>query len=573
MLDKHAVAKALREVGFLLQLKGENPFKVRAYETGARAVEELAEDLGALVAQGRLPEIRGIGRALAAKIADLQRTGRLDLLERLRLELPPGLLELGRIPDLGPKRIAALHAALGIGTVAELEAACLAGKVRALPGFGEKSEGKILEGIRRLERREARTLLADALESGGKLLSHLQASPAALRADLAGSLRRWRETVGDLDLVAATEDPAALSEHAAAYPLVEEVLGRGDTQATLRLAGGLQADLRMVPPAEYPTLLHHLTGSKAHHVRLRGVARDRGLTLSEWGLFRLDSDLKVPVADEGDIYRALGMQPVPPELREDAGEIEAALAGGIPEDLVRPEDVRGMVHCHTLWSDGRGTVEEMAHAAEALGFEYLTVTDHSPSAAYAGGVGLDRLERQWEEIARVQERVAIRILRGTESDILEDGALDYPDEILEQMEVIIASIHSRMKMDEEQMTRRLVRAMRLPVFKIWGHALGRLLGERPAFACRVEEVLDALAASRGAVEVNGDPKRLELEPRWIRAAQRRGIPLVLGADAHSVAGLSAMRLAVHTARRGWTRRGEVLNALPAGEFARAVRPA
>ncbi|WP_242345944.1 DNA polymerase/3'-5' exonuclease PolX [Anaeromyxobacter terrae] len=585
MLDKFAIARLLRELGTLLELEGENPFKVRAYENGARAVEALA-DLSARVEAGSLTEVSGIGEALAKKIAELHRTGRLELLERLRAKHPPGILELLRVPDLGPKKIAALHAALGIGTIAELEAACRDGRVRAVKGFGEKTEEKILEGLGRMRARaaERRVLLADALATGEALLAHLREDPAALAVALAGSARRGKETVGDLDVVAASRDPGALSAQLVAYPLVARTIARGETKTTVELASGLQVDLRVVPPEDFPTSLHHLTGSKAHQVKLRGIARDSGFTLSEWGLHRLPPDpvgaqdappdpaAKVPIASEAELYAALGLQPVPPELREDTGELEAARAGELPLDLVRIEDVRGMVHCHTTWSDGRASVEEMARAAEALGMEYLTVTDHSPTASYAGGLDEDRIRRQWDEIARVQEKVKVRLLRGTESDILEDGALDFPDRILERLDVVVASVHSRMKMDEDAMTRRLVRCMSLPVFKIWGHALGRLLLDRPSFACRVEEVLDALAASRGAVEVNGDPRRLELEPRWLRAATARGIPVVLSVDAHSVQNLRYLENAVTVARRGWVRRGQVLNTRPAEAFRKAVRP-
>jgi len=588
MIDKAGIARALREIGALLELEGENPFKVRAYENGARAVEGLAEDVGALAAAGRLTEVPGIGEALAKKIADLHRTGTTEVLDRLRAKHPPGTLELLRVPDLGPKKAAALQAALGIADLAGLEAACLAGRVRGVKGFGEKTEQKILEGIRRMRAREAdrRVLLSDALLAGQALLAHLRASPAAARVEIAGSARRLRETVGDLDLVAASDDPAALAARLAAFPLVDEVLARGETKTTVRLASGLQVDLRIVPPEDFATLLHHLTGSKAHHVKLRGIARDLGYTLSEWGLHRLgpgpaagagadrpDPAAKVRLASEEDLYAALGLAFVPPELREDAGEIEAARDGTLPGDLVRLEDVRGLVHCHTTWSDGRATLEEMARAADALGAEYLTVTDHSRSAGYAGGLDEDRLRRQWDEIARVQERVKVRLLRGTESDVLEDGALDYPDRVLEALDVVVASVHSRMKMGEDEMTRRLVRCMSLPVFKIWGHPLGRLLLERDPFACRVEEVLDALAGSRGAVEVNGDPHRLELEPRWLRAAAARRIPVVLSVDAHATSDLGYLRWAVGAARRGWVRRGQVLNALPFERFRAAVRPA
>jgi DNA polymerase (family 10) len=585
MLDKFAVARALREMGSLLELEGENPFKIRAYENGARALEGLTEDLGTLVAERRLLEVPGIGEALAGKIASLHTTGRSDTLDKLRARHPPGILELLQVPDLGPKKIAALHAALGLANLADLEAACTDGRVAAVKGFGEKTQARILEGIARVRARSAdrRVLLAEALVEAEPLVEHLRGSPAALAVELAGSARRGREMVGDLDLVAASRDPAALTARLAAYPGVE-ILSRGDTKTSGRTGRGLQVDLRVVPPEDYATLLHHLTGSRAHHVKLRGLARDQGYTLSEWGLYRLppsgaapdgppDPALKVPVGSEEALYGALGLAPIPPELREDTGEIEAARDGTLPTDLVRAEDVRGMVHCHTSWSDGRATLEEMARAAEALGMEYLTITDHSQSAGYAGGLSLDRLRRQWDEIDRVQETVRVRLLKGTEADVLEDGALDWPDPVLEQLEVVVASVHSRMKMDEEQMTRRLVRAMSLPIFKIWGHGVGRLLGERDAYAVRVEEVLDALARSRGAVEVNGDPRRLDLEPRWIRAARARGIPLVLSVDAHSPGSLGYLGYAVLTARRGWARRGEVLNTLGPEQFAAAVRPA
>ncbi len=573
MLDKLGVARALRELGMLLEIKGENPFKVRAYENGARAVEGLTEELHALVEEGRLTEVPGIGEALAKKIAELHRTGKLPLLEELRAGMPPGIGDLLRVPDLGPKKLAALLGALGIGSVADLEAACRAGRVRELKGFGARSEEKILEGILRMRSQGNRRLLSDAREVGEQLVRHLRASGAADSLELAGSVRRWKETVGDLDLVAGSRHPGKLSDALVAFPGVEAVVAKGDTKTTVRLAGGLSVDLRVVPPEDYPTLLHHLSGSKEHHVKLRGLARDAGYTLSEWGLSRLSDGAKVPVRSEDDIYRTLSLQPIPPELRQDTGEIEAARHGRLPDDLVTLEDVQGMVHVHTTWSDGHATVEEMARAAEAMGMRYLTITDHSRSAAYARGLDVERLKQQWEEIDRVQEKVSIRLLKGTEADILEGGALDFPDEVVERLDVVVASVHSRMKMDREQMTRRLVHAMRLPFFKIWGHSTGRLLLEREPYALDMEAVLDAAAASRAAIEVNGDPHRLDMDPVFLRRARERGLRFVLTTDAHSVAGLGNLPYAVMTARRGWVRRDEVLNARPARSFAAAVRPA
>jgi len=577
-MDAAAIAAALREIAQHLTFRGENQFKVRAYENGAQALESLGEDLGKVIAEKRLTQVRGIGSSLAEKIEELHRTGATALLDELRAGMPPGVLEMARLPDMGPKKAKALHDALGVSSVAELEAACVAGKVRELKGFGQKSEDKILAGIKRASSQSAqggggRILLSSALGVGEPLLAYMRAAPAVRAADLAGSLRRWRETVADLDMVVGSDDAAAVMDHFVAFPGVGEVEARGDTKCTVRMQTGLQIDLRVVPPGDYATALHHFTGSKAHHVVIRGRARERGLTISEWGVERLDGSGKLEVGSEAALYQLLELPFIPPELRENEGELEAADGGDRFEDLVAAGDVRGLIHCHTTYSDGKNSVEDMARAADALGAEYMTITDHSPAAAYAGGVGLERLLQQWDDIDRVQPKVKVRILRGTESDILEDGALDYPREVLERLDVVIASIHSRMKMDAEKMTARLVAAMRHPVFKIWGHPLGRRLLEREPFGCDVEAVLDAAAASRAAIEINGDPHRLDLEPKWIRLARARGLKFVVSTDAHSIEGLGYLRYGVATARRGGIRKSEVLNARGVEEFLKAVRPA
>lgn len=571
-MDRAAIAAALREMGRLLEAQGEIAFKVRAYERGAHTIETYDGDLGLLVARGGLEGLPHIGPALAKKVEELFRTGRLAKLEQLRATLPSGIHDLLRVPELGPKRVGELHRALGIQTVADLKAAAEAGQIRALRGFSVKTEAAILDGIGRLDSSPDRRLLVDALAQGEPLVEHLRRHPAVDAVELAGSARRWRETVADLDLVVATSRPTEVADHFVAWPAVASVSARGDTLVTVHLASGLQVDLRMVPLPDFATALHHFTGSKAHHVRLRGLARDRGLTISEWGVVRLADGGKLPIASEGALYAALGLPDIPPELREDEGEIDRALAGESSDDLITAADIRGMVHCHSTWSDGKSTIAEMAHAADALGMEYLTITDHSPHAHYAGGVELDRLKRQWEEIDRVQADVRVRLLKGTESDILADGSLDYPDAVLAQLDVVIASIHERHKMDSDAMTARLVTAMRHPVFKIWGHALGRLIQSRPPFACDVLTVLDAIAVSRAAIEVNGDPHRLDLEPVWIREARKRGIQFTISVDAHATAQLGYLRYGIGTARRGGVRRNEVLNALPAAAFRAAVRP-
>lgn len=571
MLDKFEIAGSLREIGMLLELKGENSFKVKAYFNGAEAVENLAEDLGPLVDKQQLTEIRGIGSALAAKIAELYLTGRCAVLESLRAELPPGVIELSHIPGLSTKKIQALHNALNISSIDELRHACLSGLVSTIPGFGKKTEQKILEGIETYENHEERILLLDAQETAERIKSMMRRDDL-VELQTAGSLRRWQETIGNVNLVASTTGPksnvlALLAKH----PSVSKIEQHNDDSMLVRLASGIKVSLTVSSPDCFPAAMLAQTGSKDHWQRLSKIAASKGFELSEDGL-RHDG-ISVPVNSEADIYSHLDLAFIPPELRENAGEIEEAQKGARFDDLIEIDQLQGMIHCHTTYSDGRNTIEEMALAAEKMGMSYITITDHSPAAHYAGGLEIDRLKRQWEEIARVQERVKIKLLRGTESDILEDGALDYPDSILDQLDIVIASIHSRMKMDEEQMTRRLINCMKRPHFKIWGHALGRLVLRREPIKCNVEKILDAAAESRVAIEVNGDPYRLDMEPRWLRAARNRGLKFVISVDAHSIGNLYNLPFGVHMARRGFVRGAEVLNTLPASEFTKQVKPA
>jgi DNA polymerase (family 10) len=512
VLDKFAVARALREIGLLLEAEGSHPFRARAYARGARAVEALGDPLPSLIAEGRLLRVRDIGPHLAATIEELVRTGQSALLQELR----------------------------------------------------QRAD------LKKLATRRAVALLHEAAAEGEGLLAYVRAHPAVERADLAGGLRRRTETVTQLDLVAAAREPHVVLEHLARFPLMAELLERGPDRLLLLLAGGLTLRAVVVPPRAYALALHRLTGSDAHLAKLEAAARERGIVMDAGGLRRRGRSLAV--RSEADIYRHLGLATIAPELREDAGEVEAAATGTLPTELVTLSDIQGMVHCHTIYSDGKDSVEEMARAAEALGMQYLTITDHSVTASYARGLPLDRLRRQWDEIARVQEKVTVRLLRGTESDILADGSLDYPDAVLEQLDVVIASIHHRHRMDAPQMTRRIVTAMRHPCFKIWGHALGRYVLRRPPVDCHVEEILDAMAESRAAVEVNGDPHRLDMEPRWIREARRRGLKFVISSDAHSVADMHNLRWGVDMGRRGWLARQDVLNALGPDAFRLAVRP-
>ena len=562
MKERFDIAADLRKIARLLEIKGENPFKTQAYERGASALENHQGDFDALVKTGRLKEIPGIGTALAAIIEEIYHTGECWMLQQLREGLPPGVIELSAVPGLNLKKIIALNDTLGIESIADLKTACQEDLVTKVKGFGLKSQAKLLADIEALQiPKDSSLLLSHALEAAERILLHLRAGPDLIEADLAGALRRRKETVRRICIVAASNQSQAVLDRFLRFPALAHTDEVNESRCFARLAGGLQAELTVVAPDNYVAALHARTGSRRHIAKLQDLAGSKAITLYP----------DVAVSSEKEIYRRLGLQYIPPEMREDEGEIEIAGAGRLPH-LIELADIRGMTHCHSVYSDGRNSIEEMALAAEAMGMTYLTITDHSPSAHYARGVGIDRLRAQWDEIARVQELVKIKLLKGTESDILEDGSLDYPDHFLEQFDIIIASIHSRHRMDSEQMTQRLLRALKSPFFKIWGHPLGRLIGSRPPLECRMGQVLDAIADSKCAIEVNGDPHRLDLEPQWIRAARTRGIRCIISTDAHSIGGLGNLHYGVSTARRGWLMRDEVLNTLDLEDFMRAVHP-
>jgi DNA polymerase (family X) len=571
------IAAALHEIGILLELKGGRYFQARAYKAAARVVTELEPSLALLIKENRLTEISGIGSAIAAQIKELDRTGTSRMLEQLRSELPRGALELATVPGLGLQKIQQLQEALGISSVAELKSACEKGEVRTVRGFGAKTEQRLLEAVSLAKKSRNEINIHKALRLAQEAINYLQLATGVKQVEIAGPLRRWRETTPDITIVAAASSAAPVLDHFAGFPMLIRILERTDYSLVAILNTGIKISLLIASQQDFAVVLLDATGSSAHVDKLRSRAGSKDLSIATALTNRLTRAPKTRgprriLKSEDDIYRRLGMQYVPPELREDVGEIEAALAGKLPEDLVTLGHIKGMLHCHTNYSDGKHTVEEMARGAEALGVSYLTITDHSPTAFYAGGLKVDRLKRQWEEISRVQETVNVKLLRGTESDILADGSLDYPDRILEQFDVIIASIHSRYRMDENQMTERVTKAMRQPWFKIWGHALGRIIQHRPPFNARVEEILDVVAESPVAIEINGDPYRLDMEPRWIREARRRKIKFVISTDAHSINGMKNLKFGVGIARRGWVRRTEVLNSLSSGRFAKAVRP-
>ena len=577
-VDKATVIRVLRSIAVFLQVKGENSFKSRAYEVAADRISGLQEDLASMVHANRLQELPGIGAALSEKISELVRTGRMEYYESLKAQYPPGIIELMKVPDLGPRKAAQLWKELQVGDVNALEKACKEQKLRSLKGFGEKSESKILAGIevyRRAVAAPERRRLGEVLAVADDLLQDVKAMPGVKRAALGGSVRRFCETVADVDLIASAAPPDILQvmDAFARHGQVREVLAKGDSKCSVRLfRADLQVDLRVVPDEDFATALHHFTGSKAHHIRLRGLAQDRGLKISEWGVHR--GDEKLPVPTEAALYELLGMQYVPPELREDWGEVEAALERRLPQDLISISDIAGNVHSHSTWSDGRNTLEEMANTARAMGLRYLTVTEHSQSAGYAGGLTYERLQRQWAEIDALNEKLAphgFRLLKGIESDILEDGRLDYPDEVLEKLEVVIGSIHVRHGLDEEGMTRRVLNAFDNPYLHILGHATGRLINERAAYGLKMEAVMDRAAEKGVAIEVNGSPHRMDIKADYVRMALQRGVRLVASTDAHATSELSFLTYSVGTARKGWARRSDILNTRSADEFLATLR--
>ncbi|MEK7338623.1 MAG: DNA polymerase/3'-5' exonuclease PolX [candidate division NC10 bacterium] len=562
-MNKKRVAAILEEIAALLELQGENPFKSRAYLAAARAIEAAEQEPPDLVETGALKNLKGIGEALAEKITELVRTGRMRYHEEQRAKFPPGLLDLLQVPGLGPKKVKAVYDRLGVSTQADLEAACRAGKVAHLEGFGAKTQENILKGIERLRSHAGRFLLRAALPLARALRAALASHPAARRVEVAGSLRRRRETVNDIDLIASATDPAALMRGFTTHPLVAAVLAHGPTKASVRLKTSIQADLRVVAEAEFPFALHHFTGSMEHNVAIRNRAIARGLKMNEYGLF--EGETPLPCRDEAAIFERLGLAYIPPELREDLGEIEAAERGALPA-LVEEGDLTGTFHCHTTWSDGLNSLEEMAAAARQMGYAYLGIADHSEAAKYAGGLTRQQVAEQHAAIERLNGTFRdFRLLKGIEADILADGALDYDGETLRRFDYVVASVHSRFTMDASTMTARLLKALSHPKVTMLGHVSGRLLLQREPYLFDLEAVLQAAARHGVVVEINANPRRLDLDWRHLRRARELGVLLAINPDAHSTEGLRDIAYGVGVARKGWCTKSDILNARPLPE--------
>ncbi len=566
MMDNREVARILETVSQILEIQGENPFKVRAYANAARTIEGLTADVRTLAEAKTLDSLPGIGPALRDKVTELVTTGKLAYFEELRAAVPPGVLGLLEIPTLGAKKVSILWKDLGVTGLDELRDACLKNRLLDLKGFGEKTQKKILEGIAFRLRHQGEHLLGEALPVARALLVHLRASPTVSRGEIAGSLRRWKEVVRDIDLLVSSAVPEETSQHFLRAPAIAEVLGRGETKTSVRMENGLQVDLRIVTDEQYPYALQYFTGSKEHNVQVRAMAQKRGLKVNEYGVFR--GDELVRCRDEAEVYAAIGLPYVPPELREGRGELEAA---SLPRLLERGE-VRGVFHVHSTWSDGTASIVDMAEKARSLGFSYMGLSDHSAAASYANGLDAARLREQIREVDRLNRSWNdFRILKGLECDILPDGGLDLTPEILGELDFVIGSVHSRFDMGEREMTDRVCRAIANPHLDILGHSTGRLLLEREGYKIDLERVIECAREQGKAIELNANPHRLDLD--WIRCrrAKEAGVPIPINPDAHGTAGLEDVDYGVGTARRGWLEARDVLTTLDADEALRRFR--
>jgi DNA polymerase (family X) len=579
-MDKDQVAGIFNQIAVLLELKGENTFKARAYSNAARALETLNEPLATVIAEGRLGEVKGLGESLRQKVEDLAREGKLAYYDELKAATPPGLIAMLEIPGLGPKKIKALYQDLQITTVEQLEAACQAGKIAGLKGFGEKTQANILEGIQRRRTYAAKHLLSDAWNAAESLLETLRTHPEVLRCSTAGSLRRNREVIGDIDLLASSRHPAAVLDDFTRLPEVQKVIAHGETKASVLLEGGLQCDLRVVSDAEYPFALLYFTGSKEHNIVMRQRAIERGLRLNEYGLFRSqaetrDSKLLIACRTEEEIFEQLGLHYIPPEMREDMGEIALAEKSPLPR-LVEWTDLKGSLHNHSTWSDGHQTPAEIARAMSELGLAYWGVTDHSKSSFQANGLDPARVRRQIEEVRQINQRLqdegsSFRLLTGTEVDILKDGRLDFPDDLLAELDVVIASIHQSFTQSEAETTDRLIRAALNPYVHILGHLTGRLLLEREPYKVDQRAVIDACAQTGTWIELNASPYRFDLDWRLWPYAKSRGVKCVINCDAHRFEHAGFLRLGAGIARKGWLTKADVINALPYHQLIQALQ--
>src|SRR5437867_5900939 len=580
-MTKSEIAGILEQIAALLELKGENPFKVRAYTNAARAIETFGGNIPDLQDEEAVAKIPGIGKSIALKIKELAATGSLKYLEDLRAEFPGAILELFSISGLGAKKIKALYERLRVSSIEQLHQACEAGRVAELPGFGETTQAKICKAIEERTRHAGYFQFGQIAHEAETLRNDLAGHPDALQVDIAGSYRRRKEIVHDVDLLVATKKPEAITKFFVSHRLVESIIAQGPTKSSARLRSGVQCDLRVVSTAEYPFALAYFTGNKEHNIELRSRALQRGWTLNEYRLASVPVDSKakkkkpvkkIPkVRDETDLYRAVDLDFIPPELRENWGEFEAAEKHSLPK-LVEKENLRGTFRCHTTASDRHNSIEEMAEAAQALGLEYLGIADHSRSSIQANGIDEPKLRFQIATIRKLNEKLhGFRLFAGIECDILRDGSLDFPDDVLTQLDYVIVSVHSVFNLSETEMTQRVIRAIENPLVTMLAHPTGRLLLKREPYQIDIPAILDAAARTGTWIELNSAPKRLDLDWRWWPLAKQKGVKCVINPDAHRTERLQDLWFGIGSARKGWLTKGDVVNCLPLGKIEHALR--
>ncbi len=558
-MNNAAIAQVFQDMADLLELKGDNPFKIRAYQKAARTIETLPEELDQVMQEGRLREIPGVGEAISSKITELLTSGKLEAYEKLRAEFPEGIINLMTIPGVGPKTALRLSRELGISNVDELEKAILEGQVASLYRLGEKTADNILHHIQTMRRKDRRIPLGDALPLAEEIVAALEKQTGVRNLTPAGSLRRFKETIGDIDIMGSADDPESVIKGFVRLPMVQEVLAQGPTKASVIVKSGLQVDLRMVEHDSYGSLLQHFTGSKEHNVALRERAVRQGLSLSEYGITVAKTGEIEKFTTEEAFYRRLGLQYIPPELREAHNEIELAEKRELPE-LIEVSDIKGDFHVHTGWSDGHDTIETMANAARARGYKYMAITDHSAGRGIAHGLNEERLRQQMAGIKDLNRKLkGIRLFTGIEVDIRADGVLDYPDELLGEIDVVVAAVHSAMGQDKEKMTKRLIRALENPHIDILAHPTCRLIGERDPIEVDLEDIFKAAVRTNTALEINAMPARLDLKDIHVLRAKELGVKLVICTDSHRAEHFELIRFGVGVARRGWCEAGHILN--------------
>ena len=562
------IAEIFYQIADLLEIKGELEFKVRAYRRAAQRIETLEEDIEELCRKGKLRSIPGIGESIASKIKELIETGRLEYLEKLKREVPEDLIRLMDIPGVGPKKALILYKKLGITTVEQLRDACKKGRLRHLEGFGELTERNILRGIEMLERSKDRFLINVAYENGYRLVEYLKKNKDVLSISIAGSLRRMKETIGDIDILVSSFNPDSIMEDFVRYPDVKIVLAKGSKKSSVILRDGIQVDVRVVKPESFGAALQYFTGSKEHNIQIRNIAMKMGLKINEYGVFRKDTEEYIAGRTEEEVYKAIGLDYIEPELRENRGEIELAQRGKLPE-IVKYEEVKGDFHIHSTWSDGTASIEEIARKAQELGYEFVGIADHSASLKVAHGLSEEDLLKKIQEIRKLQERFDVRIFAGTECDIKPDGSLDYSDKILKELDFAYAAIHTKFKMDRKEMTERIIKAMENEYINILAHPTARMIGKREPIDIDLEKIFEVARETNTFMEINAFPDRLDLNDVHAKMAKEMGVKMAIGTDSHALDHMRFLRFGTAMARRGWLEKKDILNTYDLREIEKA----